>query len=182
MTAIRERHTPQDGGAAQLKIPPLTPGGVQKPLPLAEDSEPLTSCMPRFPYCLLALPRSTGLLRAQISISPCPSTTLPAPAAPIEYKPFPSPSPPPRMSCREPQLLRISPIHPWCPPPHGSALFCLLLMGVTIYIFWRQATTQKNPMHQHGNSMQVSRFVFKVNKNPRTRQKHTLVDRASPKS
>lgn len=60
---------------APLKTPFWHPGEGAEAPSSGRDSELLRSCVPQFPYRLLALPWSAGLLRAQSSVSPHPSTT-----------------------------------------------------------------------------------------------------------
>lgn len=155
-----ERDTPRDRGAAQLKTPPLTPRGTgcRSPFPLAEDSEPPTRCVPQFP---LSPPRSAsehrGCSGRRSASPPAPGHRSPPSSCPsnipVHSLPHP-PSPPPRMSHGDPQLRPIPSIHRVRPPQHtpGSALFCCLLMGVTIYNFWREATTPPKKKNQCTNT------------------------------
>lgn len=147
MMAIKDGRTPQNWGAAQFKIPRLTPGvgwGVCAEAPSSGRglASPSPAACLSFPIASLLCPEAQGCSVHRSASSPTPAHVYPCSSCPSKIQVRSLPSPPACMSHGEPQLLCIPP-HPSSPPPHGSALFCFLLMGVTIYNFWREATTPK---------------------------------------
>lgn len=113
----------QGWGAANPE--PLSDTGGQKPLTPAERS------VPRFPH------RPLLRVAAPPAQNPLPKTQTHSPHTLCD------PGEPQRLHSPHPPSVH-APIHP---PPHGSDAACFLLMGVTIYNLWRNATTQKNKIN-----------------------------------